>query len=96
MNVASRRFLHNRLILCASARQSSLAAQATAAQAILFRVRSISQVALMCWIRPEWFTTVPRASCRPTIISRNVTAQCDPEHRLVDYDREQVFRLSRR
>jgi ABC-type branched-subunit amino acid transport system ATPase component len=42
MNVASRRFLHNRLILCASARQSSLAAQATAAQAILFRVLDIA------------------------------------------------------
>src|SRR5882724_6663801 len=32
-------------------RQSSLAAQATAPQAILFRVRSISPVALMCLIR---------------------------------------------
>jgi hypothetical protein len=30
------------------------------------------------------------------MISRSVTAQCDPEHRLVNYDHEQVFRLSRR
>ena len=33
------------------ARRSSLAAQATAQQAILFRVRSISPIALMCWIQ---------------------------------------------
>jgi hypothetical protein len=42
------------------ARQSSLASQATAPQAILFRVRSISPIALICWIRAGWFTTLPR------------------------------------
>jgi hypothetical protein len=45
---------------------------------------------------PEWFTTLPRTSGWPAMISRSVTAQCDPEHRLVNYDHEQVFRLSRR
>src|SRR5450631_4296717 len=50
----------------------------------------------MCWIRAGWFITLSHASCWPTMISRNVTAQCDPEHRLVNHNQERVLRLSRR
>jgi hypothetical protein len=58
--------------------------------------RWISPIALMCWIRAGWFITLPRTNCWPTMISRNVIAQCDPAHRLVNDDHEQVLRLSRR
>jgi hypothetical protein len=42
-------------------------------RAILFRVRSISPIALMCWIRPGWFTT---PAARELLADNDIKERC--------------------